>query len=70
MKTKDVTITVKRLVQTAPYESVELSVSETIELEKKDDIEKIRSKALDELTETLEKKAKAFKKSVAKKDKG
>ncbi len=68
-KTKELTINVTRLIQTAPYESFQTSVSEVIELASKDDVAKVRIKKVEELTEFLNSKEKSIRKTFKGKDK-
>ena len=61
-KTKEITITLTRLIQTAPYESLEFSIAETLELSSKDNVSKVRSEKLDELNSLVTKKEKEIRK--------
>lgn len=67
MKTKQITVTVTRHLQTAPYENYQIEVAETMELEKNDKASKIRLNKIDELMKELDVKEKELRKKFKKK---
>lgn len=70
MKTKEIEIEITRLIQTQPYESYQIRISETLVLEEKDSSSKVRSEKLKELMKALDKKEiEVRKKFKSKKDK-
>jgi hypothetical protein len=70
MKPKEIEIEITRLIQTQPYESYQIRISETLILEEKDSSSKVRSKKLKELMKSLdEKEVEVRKKYKSKKEK-
>lgn len=55
MKSKTITVTVKRTIQTDSYESSSVEVSEVFELSDKDDPEECRSEAYKAVTRLVKK---------------
>jgi hypothetical protein len=53
MKTKEITVTVKRVIQTASYESSSVEVSETFVLSEKDDPGECREQAYRAVTKAV-----------------
>ena len=53
MKTKEITVSVKRVIQTASYESASVEVTETAVLSEKDDADECREKLYRSVTKAV-----------------
>lgn len=55
MRTTTISVTVKRTIQTASYESSSVEITETVELEEDDDVEECRAEVYKAVTKGVKK---------------